>query len=173
MKYKPMDFEEFDRLFRYCPISGSIFNRIDRGTKAKAGAIATSKDNQGYLVVQFTRDGRRITYQAHRVAWLLYYGVDPSDLEIDHIDRQSKTNNKIENLRLVSHGDNTRNASKRIDNTSGITGVSWNKGVGKWQARISKDGKRLHLGYFEDKFEAICARKSAENRLGYHPNHGK
>ena len=175
MSYKPMDFEELDRLFRYTSEAGGIFNKIDRGYGgriAKAGAIATSKNGNGYLEVKFRRNGRQITYYAHRVAWLLYYGIDPGANEIDHID-QDPTNNRIGNLRLVSHGDNMKNQRKRSDNTSGITGVHWHKGTGKWRAYIHKDGKILHLGLFEDKFEAICVRKSAENRFGYHENHGK
>ena len=93
-------------------------------------------------------------------------------MQIDHIDG-NRENNVISNLRLVNNRENTMNRRKRNDNTSGITGVSWDKNAGKWQAYINKDGRRQPLGVFEDKFEAICTRKSAENRLGYHENHGK
>ena len=173
-----MDFEEMDRLFSYKHKTGNVRNKIDRGHStggriAKAGEIATNKTGGGYLEVQFRRDGRQVRYLAHRVAWLLYYGVDPGEFEIDHINRHSKTNNKIENLRLVNRQVNMTNTSKRSDNTSGVTGVSWNKNAGKWKAYINKNGEQKGLGYFEDKFEAICVRKSAERRLEYHPNHGK
>ena len=174
MSHKPMDFEEMDRLFSYKHKTGNVRNKVDRGRGgiAKAGEIATSKNGDGYLVVKITRDGHRITYQAHRVAWLLYYGIDPGDMQIDHIDG-CRTNCRISNLRLVNSQENSMNQRKRSDNTSGITGVNWHKGTGKWRAYISKDGKIQHLGYFDNLFEACCARKSAENRLGYHPNHGK
>ena len=33
-------------------------------------------------------------------------------------------------------------------------------------------GKDIDLGCFKDKFEAICARKSAEFKYGFHMNHG-
>ena len=177
MKHRPMDFEELDRLFSYDSDTdtGEIRNKVDRGVAGrmvKAGTIATSKNSRGYLVVRFAKNGCNFRHLAHRVAWLLYYGVDPGANEIDHID-QDPTNNRIGNLRLVSHGDNMKNQRKRSDNTSGITGVHWHKGTGKWRAYIHKDGKILHLGLFDDKFEAICVRKSAENRFGYHENHGK
>jgi hypothetical protein len=35
------------------------------------------------------------------------------------------------------------------------------------------DGKYLHLGYFDRFDDAVSARKSAEKKLGYHPNHGR
>ena len=33
----------------------------------------------------------------------------------------------------------------------------------RWQARINTDSGRKHLGYYSDWFEALCARKAAEN----------
>ena len=174
MKHNPMDFEEMDRLFRYESETGDIFNKIDRGNggRFKAGEIATSRSGTGYLRVQVTKDGHRVGYLAHRVAWLLYYGVDPGEKEIDHIDG-NKMNCQISNLRLVNSQENSMNRRKRSDNTSGVMGVSWHKRNCKWQAYISKDGKILPLGLFDDKFEAICVRKSAERRYEYHENHGK
>ena len=177
MKHKPMEFQELDRLHRYDAETGDIFHKIDKGRKdgggrqAKAGEIATNKTG-GYLAVRFRRNGRRVGYLAHRVAWLLYYGVDPGEKEIDHIDG-NPVNNKISNLRLVDHQGNMRNKRKRSTNTSGVQGVSWHKGTGKWRAYIADRGEQQYLGIFEDKFEAICCRKSAERRIGYHKNHGK
>ena len=175
MSHKPMDFEEMDRLFRYESETGDIFNKIDRGYRgrvAKAGAIATSRHNKGYLRVQVTKDGYRVGYLAHRVAWLLHTGEDPGDLEIDHIDGRRDRNN-FSNLRLVDRQDNMENKREYKNNTSGITGIYWHKVTGKWAVSISARDKRRHIGVFEDFFEACCARKSAERRLGYHPNHGK
>ena len=178
MHHRPMDFEELDRLYRYCPAAGEIFHKIDKGQKdgggvqVKAGTIATSRRGNGYLQVQFRKNGRLVNYQAHRVAWLLHTGEDPGNKQIDHIDRD-RTNNRISNLRLVDQQGNMRNQRKFKSNTSGVTGIYWHKVTGKWQAQISDCGKPQSLGYFEDFFEACCARKSAENRLGYHPNHGK
>ena len=175
MSHRPMDFEEMDRLFSYDAETGEIRNKVDRGVAgamAKAGAIATCRSSKGYLQVQVTKDGRRTCYKAHRVAWLLHYREDPGEMQIDHVDRDRK-NNRISNLRLVNHQGNMMNLPKRSDNTSDVTGVGWHKANGKWQVRIADRGKEQYLGIFTDKFEAICARKSAENRLGYHENHGK
>ena len=174
MSNKLMDFSDLDQIYRYCPETGEIRNKVDRGRygRFKAGTIATSRHNKGYLQVQFSKDGRKFHYLAHRVAWLLHTGEDPGDMEIDHIDGQ-RSRNIFSNLRLVGRQENSRNMSKFKSNTSGVTGVYWDKEKGKWMARITDHGKLQNLGYFYDKFEAIRARKSAENRLGYHPNHGK
>lgn len=47
-------------------------------------------------------------------------------------------------------------------NTSGVTGVYYNKLVNKWVAQIYKNGKNKHLGIFSNKEDAIEARRKAE-----------
>ena len=44
------------------------------------------------------------------------------------------------------------------------TGVGWNKSAEKWAAYIGVDGEQKHLGVFEDKEDAIVARKTAEEK---------
>jgi len=89
----------------------------------------------------------------------------------DHINH-IRDDNRLLNLREATDGENQKNSSQRKDNTSGITGVGIHKQSGKWQARIKLDSKLKHLGLFDDKFEAICSRKSASNKYGFHENHG-
>ena len=79
----------------------------------------------------------------------------------DHKDR-NPLNNKRENLRPSSKMENSRNHSKRKDNTTGFSGVYWRKDVQKWMAMIVIDRKMRWLGYFDDKSDAIKARLNAE-----------
>ena len=79
----------------------------------------------------------------------------------DHIDR-NPLNNRRSNLREVTHTENMRNHSKRKDNTSGYTGVTWDKRVGMWEAQLCIHNKCLHLGKFTDKIEALKERLRAE-----------
>lgn len=112
-----------------------------------------------------------VCYFAHRVAWALHYGVWP-DGQIDHINGR-QTDNRIGNLRAVTHRENGRNQKHHARNTSGVMGVHWHRRLRKWWVRISVNGARVDLGLFTD-FEAACeARRTAEKEYGYHENHGR
>ena len=51
---------------------------------------------------------------------------------------------------------------KRSTNKSGVTGVCWDKRVGKWEAYISVDKKKISLGFYDDVASAAKAREAAE-----------
>jgi hypothetical protein len=111
-------------------------------------------------------------FKAHRVAWAIHYGEWPD--EIDHINGDP-TDNRIENLRNVTHRENARNRRIPTNNTSGRMGVQWSKRHNKWLAFIRSEKRRgnAHLGLF-DKFEdAVKAREAAEQANGYHANHNR
>lgn len=156
--------KELKILFVYDESLGVLKRRVTRGS-AKKGSIAGCM-NHGYRDILINKR----TYKAHRLIWLYVYGVWPKH-EIDHINH-IKTDNRVCNLREATRTQNNKNASRRKDNTTGVTGVGFFKRGDTWRARIHINGELTHLGYFFDKFEAICTRKSAENRYGYHINHG-
>ncbi|ATE85749.1 HNH homing endonuclease [Shigella phage Sf12] len=131
-----------------------------------AGKEAGTK-NIGYIQIILNKK----PFLAHRIIWEIYNGKIPKGMEIDHINH-IRDDNRIENLRLVSKQDNLKNQSKRNDNTSGVTGVSWNKREQKFRAYININGKEKHIGYFVDLKSAVLARKSLEKEIGYHENHG-
>jgi hypothetical protein len=80
----------------------------------------------------------------------------PSGLMVDHINDDS-LDNRRENLRVCTNAQNLVNTGKPKSNTSGFKGVSWSKFAKKYQAYISKNGKRFHLGYFDDNTTAALA----------------
>lgn len=53
----------------------------------------------------------------------------------------------------------------RSNNSSGHTGVYFDKRTEKWQVYINFQKKRYHLGLFKTKDQAIRARESAEQRF--------
>lgn len=71
--------------------------------------------------------------------------------EIDHINRE-KLDNRIENLRIVSHHENTLNRVRGL-------GIIYDEDRKKWRARLKFKGKEVHLGRFETREEALNARK--------------
>lgn len=134
--------------------------------KSFCGKVAGTLSH-GYVVI--TIDSK--VYRAHWLAWIFVNGDCDID-QIDHING-NRSDNRISNLRMVNNKENSKNSSLGKNNKSGILGVSWDKKRAKWKSRIFNDGKEIHLGRFEDFFEACCARKSAERYYGFHLNHGK
>jgi len=158
---------ELKELFDYDKDSG-LFTRVkNQGSRGKIGDIAGSKRNTGYIAIK--AKGKQ--YQAHRLAWLYMTGEFP-EYDIDHINHV-RDDNRWENLREATRIDNCQNMSKSSANTSGCTGVTWNKENNKWLAYISIDGKRSYLGYHTEYSDAVNARKNAEVLYGFHENHGK
>lgn len=134
----------------------------------KIGTVAGCISN-GHGYRQVYVDGR-LNY-VHRLIWVYHYGRLASDIQIDHIDH-NRTNNSLSNLRLSSSLENNQNQSRSSNNTSGCTGVFWNKQKGKWWARGILHSKQIHLGFYVEIWDAICARKSWEVKAGFHVNHG-
>ena len=79
----------------------------------------------------------------------------------DHIDK-NELNNRKHNLRPCTFSQNSMNRSLQSNNTSGITGVSWDKDRCKWRAYIKLDGKYKTIGRFDIKEDAVKARLIAE-----------
>lgn len=162
--------EEVLKLLEYDPVTGVFTWKVSPTNRVKVGAEAGWVQVYGgksYLTIQV--NGR--TYKAHRLAWLVLTGNFPED-QIDHINGQGLDNRSI-NLRSVSNAENGKNQRKHVTNTSGVTGVYWDKAYAKWMAAIRLNGKRKNLGRFDNFDEAVEARKNAERKLGYHPRHGE
>lgn len=164
-----MDIGTVKHLLHYNPDTGVMTWRIAVARRVKIGDVAgwTRKGKEGktYRYVEI----QGVSYTLHRVIWFYMTGEWPE--EVDHADGDG-LNNKWLNLSNVSHGTNMRNARLRHDNKSGVPGVIWHKRDIKWETYINYKKERVYLGKHEDFFEAVCARKSAENQHGFHANHG-
>jgi len=110
-------------------------------------------------------------YYAHRVSWAIYYGKWPKG-HIDH-EQGDRSDNRISKMRNVTQVENAQNMKRFCTNTSGVTGVTWDKAVDKWAAQIKVNYVTKNLGRFTNKSDAIAARKAAEVKYGFHPNHGR
>lgn len=136
-----------------------------------SGRVAGSEHNfnceKFYRFLTFRDRG----YLIHRIIWLHSTGDWPAE-EIDHIDGNG-LNNRIDNLRDVSHRENARNVKKGSRNTSGAVGVGWMQSKGKYRATIGINRKNISLGHYTDFNDAVDARKKAEIKYGFHDNHGK
>lgn len=80
----------------------------------------------------------------------------PKGMHVDHRDHDT-LNDQRANLRVCSRSQNSANARKAAERSSRYKGVSWAGARGKWQARISVNGKRTFLGLFDDETDAARA----------------
>jgi hypothetical protein len=87
----------------------------------------------------------------------------PYSVIIDHKNRMRNYNLK-ENLSLVSKKENNQNHSTYKNNTSGVTGVSWDKGAKKWRVSIGINNKRIYGGLFNNIKDAINKRLELEKK---------
>ena len=133
-----------------------------------SGKVAGAERPDGYVKIGV----KGKSYLAHRLAWLYFYGDEEMLMCIDHIDH-NRSNNKISNLRSVTQQENTRNCSTAKRGASGVIGVNWQPKKCKWKARIKVNYISMTLGMFENKNDAIIARKMAESEFGFHRNHGE
>lgn len=78
----------------------------------------------------------------------------PDGMMVDHINRNS-LDNRIQNLRIATNSQNQHNTKRRVDNSSGIRGVRFERG--RWRAQIKRNGKNFHIGSFSTSHEAKLA----------------
>ena len=119
------------------------------------GKVLNRADRDGYLSVNMQVDGRRESYLLHRLAWAMHHGSMPVDRQIDHIN-WIESDNRIENLRLATPAENTKNTRAR-SGTSSKKGVYFDKSKSKWKAQYQLNGKRKHIGYFKREQDAVEA----------------
>lgn len=175
---------ELRNLLSYDPATGKLFWKA-RGPLDFRGAVGHGADwkaanwNSQYAgreamtnISGGYRQGFvfRRPVRAHRAIWAIVHGSWPNG-PIDHINGD-RLDNRLVNLRLATPTINARNARKSRNNTSGATGVSYVKRTGRWHAYIHSDGRRLNIGTFALKDDAVRARAAAQKALGYSPRHG-
>lgn len=81
----------------------------------------------------------------------------------DH-HNQNKLDNRKQNLWQCTVEENNRNVPKGKNNTSGVIGVHYEKRRSKYVASICVNKKRIHLGYYDNKEDAIIARLKSEQK---------
>ena len=156
------------------------------GKKVKRGYEAGTIDSKGYYKVNI----KGKPYYAHRIIWQLLIGEIESKYSIDHKDG-NRANNKINNLQAGEHAKNMRNKFKSIKNTSGATGVSFEKlansnSLGRWRAYWQDITGKRKCKWFsvkkygsEESFRLACEYRDKmilelnTQYAGYTERHGK
>lgn len=159
--------KELKELLHYDPDTGDFTWMVKPCSRILVGYIAGTTNKYGYVRIGINKK----IYPAHWLAWLYMTGEWP-EYQIDHEDHV-RDNNRWLNLRKATHIENCKNRSLDKRNISGVAGVIWDKSRGLWSAELGSNSKKIFLGRYGDIFEAYCARLSANNKYGFHENHGR
>lgn len=170
--------EYLKEALRYDPDTGKFYWRSDRprhhfnsdrgwnisnsayGDK-EAGQCRYKDGRPTYVIIRIG-DHR---YYAHRLVWMIHYGVDAGQLQIDHINRDP-SDNRIDNLRLATNQENSFNSPARTykenDAPRGIIKYL----DGRFEATLKFNDKMFHLGVYSSAKEAQNARREKAEELG-------
>lgn len=151
--------EEFKKCFETYYVSnfGNVRRLLHNGTYR---VINCSVNNRGYKYFQVQRQGKRMNKLVHHLVAQVFIGERPNNDEIDHIDR-NKQNNRVENLRYVSHRINLQNTDRyRAD----VAAQDRNERARVFSAEYhnrnrDKINRRAKEAYEKDKPKALAKQK--------------
>jgi hypothetical protein len=109
-------------------------------------------------------------YLASRLAFLAM--GEPLPEQVDHLNGDSLDNRWL-NFKPSTATGNAKNQSMHRNNTSGVSGVSWDRVNGKWQADVKRDGKKHRIGRFSNIDEATVAVSEFRAENGFSARHGQ
>lgn len=115
------------------------------------------KTRQGYIKTSYQKNN----IVMHKLVMGLYDNNNYDKYDVDHI-YHNKNDNRKSQLRLATRSQNSMNCKVKSTNTSGVTGVSWDKDRNKWIANIKVNYKNIYLGRYDNIKDAIKARQDAE-----------
>lgn len=143
--------DELHRRYTYDPTTGIVTHRLSPNNRIKAGQVAGHcRKSDGYWTIRVDNQQLPLTH----VIFCMMEGRWP-DPEVDHEDR-NPGNNTWDNLRESTRSNNCKNIVKK-PNRSGFRGVYPHRSTGKFNARISMNGRGKSLGIFENPADAARA----------------
>lgn len=125
---------------------------VDKVIKHKWYYLHNSDFGNGYACAAYCRK-----------SLLLHKFITNTDdtIVIDH-KNCDKLDCRKKNLRYADKSKNSQNREPPKTNTSGFTGVTWNKNRNRWYARLEINGEKVSLGSDKNKEEAILMRIKGE-----------
>lgn len=159
-----ISYEELLTLLNYSKETGEFRWKVIRrkhGGPIYPGDIAGSIKGREYREIGI--NGR--LYRAGRLAWFYVMGKWPNI--IDHINRNG-LDDRFENLRDVTQGQNMQNTGPKKRNATGLKGVTFDHKRSMYVARICLDYKHHYLGHFKTAKEAREVYVAASHRIHSH-----
>lgn len=157
--------EELINDLRYDADTGLFWWKRKRARNTNLTKPAGTNCN-GYVHIGISDDnGKFWQFKAHILAWRLHYGTWP-DKQLDHIDR-NRSNNRIVNLRLVTHQENHLNRGVNKKNKLGYQNICMN---GKsYQVHVMIYGENINRKTFRSLSDAISHRDAIRAEYGFPP----
>lgn len=150
------DLSELKRYLSYDPATGVFVWIRSTNRRGTPGSVAGCPNSYGYWRIPFF--GRY--YMAHRLAWLFSTGHQPPG-QIDHING-CRSDNRIENLRLATQAENTKNSISKGCRT-GVKGVT--KNGNRFYGRVHFNYKSYNAGSYGTLEEARIAVEALREKL--------
>ena len=96
---------------RYPQFPNYFVNKDGRIVNERTRKILIPSERNGYLRINFYYNHSNYKRSLHRVLYETFIGKIPDNMMVDHIDG-NRSNNNIDNLRLVTQSENMTNAMK-------------------------------------------------------------
>lgn len=139
---------------QYARVDADLFEKLTETSWFALWCKAT----QSYYAATWRRCSKgRHTLPLHRHILELRGVTTEQGQTVDHKNHDT-LDCTTENLRPATRVEQSRNKRRRKHNTSGFIGVDWSDQHKRWRARAWNDGKRQHLGLFDDPFSAAWVR---------------
>ena len=123
-------------------------------SRFKLKRVPTNKSQDGYIKVGC----KGHLYQYHRLIYMLHHQVTlTAEQVIDHINR-NKSDNRIENLQVLSQADNCK---KDV-----VYKIRKRNKFGKFELTIGLNYKTIHLGKFVDESDYWTAHAKKQRLFG-------
>lgn len=145
---------ELHELLEYDPETGLFRWRDSPALGRKAGRQVGTVAPSGYVKIKVLG----VTRQAHRIAWTMHYGRQPT-FYVDHINRV-RSDNRIANLRDVPPAANSKNNPSTPMLVGAVPGPN-----GTWRAAVHRYGMADDLGEFPDTDAANQAWETAKAKV--------
>ena len=138
----PINIEQWRLIDGYDNYEISSHGRVRNNKTSQIMKLSTT--TKGYMQVGLSKDKEKKKFFVHRLVGFAFLEKRDEDSVVDHIDH-SKSNNMITNLRWLTMSEKCRNQPISARNTSGTTGVSYDKTDDCWRAN-----------WFEEKSKRKC-----------------
>ena len=120
---KTITLEKLNQLFTLA--DGQLtWKRTSRNKVVQAGDPAGRVHNKGYAIVLIDRK----PYAVHRIVYQMHHQLEvlPAEVLIDHINGD-RADNRVENIRVCTHGQNMQNKTKHRNNRLGEKNIHFSR----------------------------------------------